>query len=163
GTTRNANTIRIEGAIANNIWLPHVAAYVPALEAIETVAVTTSTFDADLGLSGGMSANVLIKSGTNQFRGSLFEYHYDQGLKAKPYFRPAGQPKPNALEKQPGGTFGGPIKRNSLFFFGSYQGTFDRQTSQRFGTVPTAAMRAGNLFASPTPIYDPLTGTASGT
>ncbi|HEX6463784.1 MAG TPA: carboxypeptidase-like regulatory domain-containing protein, partial [Vicinamibacterales bacterium] len=163
GTTRNANTIRIEGAIANNIWLPHVAAYVPALEAIESVSVTTSTFDADLGLSGGMSANVLIKSGTNQFRGSAFEYHYDQGLKAKPFFLPAGQPKPNALENQAGGTLGGPIRQNNLFFFGSYQGTFDRQTSQRFGTVPTAAMRAGNLSASPTPIYDPRTGNASGT
>ena len=57
GTTRNANTIRIEGAIANNLWLPHVAAYVPALEAIDTVSITTSTFDADLGLSGGMSAS----------------------------------------------------------------------------------------------------------
>ena len=65
GTTRNANSIRIEGAISNNLWLPHVAAYVPALEAIESVGVTTSTFDADQGLSGGMSANVLIKSGTN--------------------------------------------------------------------------------------------------
>jgi hypothetical protein len=163
GTTRNANTIRIEGAIANNIWLPHVAAYVPALEAIDTVSVTTSTFDADLGLSGGMSANVLIKSGTNQFHGSAFEYHYDQNLKAKPFFLPAGQPKPDALENQAGGTLGGPIQRNRLFFFGSYQGTFDRQTSQRFGTVPTAAMRAGDLSASPTPIYDPLTGNANGT
>ena len=52
GTTRNANSIRIEGAISNNLWLPHVAAYVPALEAIESVGVTTSTFDADQGLSG---------------------------------------------------------------------------------------------------------------
>ena len=51
GTTRNANSIRIEGAISNNLWLPHVAAYVPALEAIESVGVTTSTFDADQGLS----------------------------------------------------------------------------------------------------------------
>lgn len=72
GTTRNANAIRIEGAISNNLWLPHVAAYVPALEAIESVGVTTSTFDADQGLSGGMSANVLIKSGTNQFRVEIF-------------------------------------------------------------------------------------------
>ena len=162
GTTRNANIIRIEGAIANNLWLPHVAAYVPALEAIETVSVTTSTFDADMGLSGGMSANVLIKSGTNQLHGSAFEYHYDKALKARPYFLPAGQPEPNALENQAGGTIGGPIRRNTLFFFGSYQGTFDRQTAQRFGTVPTAAMRGGDLSASPTPIYDPLTGDPTG-
>ena len=89
GTTRNANAIRIEGAISNNLWLPHVAAYVPALEAIESVGVTTSTFDADQGLSGGMSANVLIKSGTNQLHGSAFEYFFNENMKSRPYFLPA--------------------------------------------------------------------------
>jgi Carboxypeptidase regulatory-like domain/TonB dependent receptor-like, beta-barrel len=162
GTTRNANTIRIEGAIANNLWLPHVAAYVPALEAIDTVSVTTSTFDADQGLSGGMAANVLIKSGTNQLRGSAFEYHYDEHLKARPYFLPADQQKPEANQNQFGGTLGGPIARNKLFFFGSYQGSRDANISQRFGTVPTAAMRTGDFSASPNPIYDPLTGAATG-
>ena len=162
GTTRNANSIRIEGAISNNLWLPHVAAYVPALEAIESVGVTTSTFDADQGLAGGMSANVLIKSGTNVLRGSLFEYFYDEALKSRPYFLPATEKKPEASQHQFGGTFGGPIVRNKAFFFGSYQGTFDRQVANRFGTVPTAAMRSGDFSASPTPIYDPLTGAANG-
>jgi outer membrane receptor protein involved in Fe transport len=162
GTTRNANSIRIEGAISNNLWLPHVAAYVPALEAIESVGVTTSTFDADQGLSGGMSANVLIKSGTNAVRGSAFEYFFDESLKSRPYFLPAAQPKPEASQHQFGGTLGGPIVKNKAFFFGSYQGTFDRQIASRFGTVPTAAMRNGDFSASPTPIYDPLTGAANG-
>ncbi len=162
GTTRNANSIRIEGAISNNLWLPHVAAYVPALEAIESVGVTTSTFDADQGLSGGMSANVLIKSGTNVLRGSAFEYFYDEALKSRPYFLPATEKKPEASQHQFGGTLGGPIVRNKAFFFGSYQGTFDRQVANRFGTVPTAAMRNGDFSASPTPIYDPLTGAANG-
>jgi hypothetical protein len=163
GTTRNANAIRIEGAISNNLWLPHVAAYVPALEAIESVGVTTSTFDADQGLSGGMSANVLIKSGTNQLHGSAFEYFFNEAMKSRPYFLPANQDKPQARQNQFGGTLGGPIVRNTLFFFGSYQGTFDKQLAQRFGTVPTAAMRNGNFSESPTPIYDPQTGAANGT
>src|SRR5262245_7981630 len=163
GTTRNANAIRIEGAISNNLWLPHVAAYVPALEAIETVSVLTSSFDADLGLSGGMSANVVIKSGTNQLRGSGFDYFYNEHMKSRPYFLPADQSKPEARQNQFGGTLGGPIVRNKLFFFGSYEGTNDRQRAQRFGTVPTAAMRRGDFSASPTPIYDPLTGAANGT
>ena len=162
GTTRNANAIRIEGAISNNLWLPHVAAYVPALEAIETVSVVTSSFDADLGLSGGMSANVVIKSGTNQLRGSGFDYFYNEHMKSRPYFLPADQSKPEARQNQFGGTVGGPIVRNKLFFFGSYEGTNDRQKAQRFGTVPTAAMRRGDFSASPTPIYDPLTGAANG-
>ena len=162
GTTRNANAIRIEGAISNNLWLPHVAAYVPALEAIETVSVVTSSFDADLGLSGGMSANVVIKSGTNQFRGSGFDYFYNEHMKSRPYFLPSTQDKPEARQNQFGGTLGGPIVRNKLFFFGSYEGTNDRQRAQRFGTVPTAAMRRGDFSASPTPIYDPLTGAVNG-
>ncbi len=162
GTTRNSNAIRIEGSITNNLWLPHVAAYVPALEAIETVSVVTSTFDADQGLSGGMSANVVIKSGTNQFRGSLFEYFYNEKMKSRPYFLPATEEQPKARQNQFGGTLGGPIVRNRLFFFGSYEGTYDNQVGQRFGTVPTAAMRNGDLSASGTPIYDPSTGNADG-
>jgi len=162
GTTRNANAIRIEGAISNNLWLPHVAAYVPALEAIESVGVTTGTFDADQGLAGGMSANVLIKSGTNELHGSAFEYFFNENMKSRPYFLPATEDKPQARQNQFGGTVGGPIVRNKLFFFGSYQGTFDKQLAQRFGTVPTMAMRAGDFSASPTPIYDPNTGTTTG-
>lgn len=162
GTTQNANAIRIEGAISNNLWLPHVAAYIPALEAIDTVSVVTNSFDADEGLSGGMSANVRIKSGTNQLHGSAFGYHYNEGMKARPYFLPSGNDKPKTRQNQWGGTFGGPIKQNTAFFFGSYETTDDEQIATRFGTVPTAAMRRGDFSASPTPIYDPLTGAADG-
>lgn len=162
GTTRNSNSIRIEGANTNNLWLPHVAAYIPALEAIETVSVVTGSFDADQGLSGGMSANVQMKSGTNELHGSLFEYHFNKAFKARPYFLPAGQQKPKAINNQLGGTLGGPIVRDKLFFFGSYEGEFDRQTGGRLLTVPTAAIRAGDMSASPSPIYDPLTGSANG-
>ena len=121
GTTQNANAIRIEGAISNNLWLPHVAAYIPALEAIDTVSVVTNSFDADEGLSGGMSANVRIKSGTNQLHGSAFGYHYNEGMKARPYFLPSGNEKPKTRQNQWGGTLGGPIKQNNAFFFGSYE------------------------------------------
>ena len=73
-----------------------------------------------------MSANVLIKSGTNEFHGSAFEYHYDEALKSRPYFLPADQKKPKTRQNQFGGTLGGPIVQNKLFFFGSYEGTDDR-------------------------------------
>jgi hypothetical protein len=162
GTTQNANAIRIEGAISNNLWLPHVAAYIPALEAIETVSVVTGSFDADEGLSGGMSANVRIKSGTNQLHGSAFGYHYDERMKARPYFLPAGTAKPDARQDQFGGSLGGPIARDRAFFFGSYERTRDTQIATRFGTVPTLAVRRGDLSESPTPIYDPATGAADG-
>jgi hypothetical protein len=162
GTTQNANAIRIEGAISNNLWLPHVAAYIPALEAIETVSVVTGSFDADDGLSGGMAANVRIKSGTNQLHGSAFDYHYDERMKARPYFLPAGTDKPKTRQDQFGGSLGGPIVKDRAFFFASYERTHDNQVATRFGTVPTLAVRRGDLSASPTPIYDPATGSADG-
>ena len=162
GTTRNSNSVRIEGAIANNTWLPHVNAYVPGLEAIEAVSVVTGSFDADLGLSGGSAVNVQIKSGTNKPHGSAFEYHSDNAIKANPYFLPAGQRKPKAINNQFGGTFGGPIRKDRLFYFVSYEGSYDRQTGSTILTIPTAEIRAGDMSGSANPIYDPLTGTADG-
>jgi hypothetical protein len=162
GATRNSNAVRIEGAAAPNVWLPHVAAYVPGLEAIETVSVVTSSLDADQGLAGGAAINLQMKSGTNEIRGSTFWFHGNDKLKAKPYFLPAGEQKPKWLDDQSGGTIGGPIRRNKLFYFASYDGQFDRRTGFTLLTVPTAAMRAGDMSASPTLIYDPATGNADG-
>jgi hypothetical protein len=162
GASRNSNVIRIEGAAAPNVWLPHVSAYVPGLEAIETVNVTTSSFDADQGLSGGSAINLQMKSGTNDIRGSAFSFHSNEAMKAKPYFLPPGEEKPKWMDNQSGATVGGPLRRNKLFFFGSYDGQFDRRTGHTLLTVPTTAMRAGDFSASSTPIFDPTTGNADG-
>ena len=162
GASRSSNNIRIDGVSTTNIWLPHVAAYVPALESLDTVNVVTSSFDAEQGLAGGSAINAQIKSGTNNFRGSLFEYHTNEQLRTRNYFAPAGTPKGEWQYNQYGGTLGGPVVRNQLFFFASYEGTRDRQTLTRTISVPTAAVRSGDLSASPTPIYDPFTGNANG-
>jgi hypothetical protein len=162
GASRNSNVVRIEGAAAPNVWLPHVSAYVPGLEAIETVSVVTSSFDADQGLSGGSAINLQMKSGTNDIRGSVFSFHSNEAMKAKPYFLPAGEEKPKWMDNQSGGTIGGPIRRNKLFYFMSYDGQFDRRTGHTLLTVPTAAMRAGDFSASPLAVYDPVSGTADG-
>src|SRR5260370_42147549 len=89
-------------------------------------------------------------------------YHNDNNLKANPYFLPPGQNKPKYILNQFGGTIGGPIVHNKLFYFASYEGTFDRETGATLTTVPTAAIRAGDMSASPAPIYDPLTGSPDG-
>lgn len=162
GTSRSSNAVRLDGAGVNQIWLPHLPGYTPALESIEAVNVTTNSFDAETGLAGGAAVNVQVKSGSNSFHGSAFEYHNSNATKAKPFFLPAGERKPKAIFNQMGGTIGGPIVKNKLFFFGSYEGTFDRQFASRLDTVPTAAIRAGNMSASPTLIYDPATGNAAG-
>ena len=117
GSTRNSNNVRIDGALANNIWLPHVTAYVPALDSIEPVTVVTASADASQGMAGGSAVNVQIKSGTNEIHGSLFEFHADNRLKAKPFFLPAGQGKPKYIDNQFGGSIGGPHSQEPAVLF----------------------------------------------
>ena len=162
GATRSSVNVRIDGASNTNIWLPHISAYVPALESIETVNVVTGSFSAEQGLAGGASVNVQIKSGTNDFRGSAFWYNSNNGMKAKPFFNPPGARNPKLVYNQFGGTVGGPIKKDRIFFFLSYEGTTDREYAQRFATLPTTAMKAGDLSASTRIVYDPSTGDADG-
>ncbi len=163
GATRQSNNIRIDGASSNNVWLSEVAGYVPALEAIETVSVVTNSFDMSQGLAGGAAINVHIKSGGNELHGSGFEYNMNNGLTTSAYFAPAGQRKAKYINNDFGGTLGGPIVRNRLFYFLSYDGNRIRQNAGKYVTVPTAAMRAGDESASPNPIYDPATGNSDGT
>src|SRR5437667_6016811 len=162
GASRSSNNIRIDGVSTTNIWLPHVAAYVPALESLEAVNVVTNSFDAEQGLAGGSAINVQIKSGTNSLRGSLFEYHTNEKLRTQNYFDPPGTSKGRWRYNQYGATAGGPVVRNKLFYFASYEGTRDQQQLSRTVSVPTEAMRRGDLSVSPIPVYDPLTGNPNG-
>jgi hypothetical protein len=162
GASHSANNTRIDGVSTQNVQFPHIAAYVPALESLETVNVVTNSFDAEQGLAGGSAINVQIKSGTNTFRGSAFEYHHNEALRSRNYFAAPESRQGDFSYNQFGGTLGGPIARNKLFFFGSYESTLDRQIQERTVTVPTEALRRGDLSASANPIYDPLTGSPDG-
>jgi hypothetical protein len=164
GTNSSSNNTRIDGASQYNIFLPHVTAYVPALESIETVNVVTNNFDAEQGLAGGAAVNVQIKSGTNQLHGSAFEYHDNHLTKARPWnlvpLTPGGPPqdKPKRVYNQYGGTLGGPIVKDKLFYFASFEGTNDRQLGNRLLSLPTAEMRSGNLSFAGVGIFDPASG-----
>ena len=103
-----------------------------------------------------------IKSGTNNFRGSAFELLHERAAADAELLRAARHAEGDWRYNQYGGTLGGPIVRNKLFFFASYEGTRDQQTLNRTVSVPTAALRRGDLSASPTPIYDPFTGNPNG-
>jgi hypothetical protein len=162
GASNSSNNVRIDGASSTNIWLPHITAYVPALESIEVVNVVSNSFDAEQGLAGGAAVNVQIKSGTNEVHGSGFWYHHDNKTKARPFFFPAGERNPKMVYNQFGGTIGGPIKKDKLFYFASYEGTYDRQYAAALYTVPTALTRQGVMTESNNPIYDPLTGNFNG-
>ena len=161
GQTDERNDTRIDGAGNTFIWLPRLVAYSPPLETIEAVNVVTNSMDAETGMAGGAAVNVLTKSGTNRFDGTLFEHHINSALKARNvfYFDPQ---KPKFNQNQWGGTLGGPIVRNKLFFFGSHERTNRESNVSRFFTVPTAEARRGDFSSYGTTIYDPLTGNANG-
>jgi hypothetical protein len=158
GSSRYGNNMKVDGVTTNGVWLPHLTTYVPSLESIETVNISTNSFDAEQGMAGGAAINLQVKSGTNDLHGSAFHYHNNNAMKAKPYFLPAGERNPKSIMNQFGGTFGGPVVKNKFFYFVAYEGTRDRQTGTSFGSVPTEEMRVGNMSGSTRPIFDPETG-----
>ena len=158
GTNANNNMTRIDGAASVNLWLPHHTGYVMPAEMVSTVNVTTAASDAEQGTAGGAGITLVTKSGTNQFHGSLFEFHDNDHLKARNFFAAV---KPLRIYNNYGATIGGPIKKNKLFFFYSFDGS--RQRDGAFGTysVPTADIRTGNFASTGTTIFDPATGNVT--
>jgi hypothetical protein len=164
GTPRNMNNVRIDGASANNVWLPYVAGYVPGLDAIQEVSVVTGNLDVSQGLAGGVAINVHIKSGGNAVHGSAFWYQTNNAFSARPYFTPATERNPKFINNIGGGTIGGPIRKDKLFYFVSFDGHYLGQNAQNIFTVPTPEMRAGNFsLVTKNGIYDALTGNPDGT
>jgi hypothetical protein len=123
------------------------AAIVPNLDSIDEFRILTNNFDAEYGEFSGGQINVVTKSGTNAFHGDVFEFLRNTDLDARNYFSPArGEFKQNQF----GGTFGGPIRRGKIFFFGDYQGTRSTQGVDT-GQIPVPSLldRAGNFSDSP--------------
>jgi len=163
GSPSNGNNTRIDGAVSSNTYDSTLVAYLPTLDSIASIDVVTNSFAAEDNQAGGSAVSIHIKSGTNTLHGSGFDFFTNQNFQAHPAINPLNSPKPAYSFNQYGGTLGGPIKKNKIFFFGSFEGIRWRQVYTGFGTVPTDAAKAGNLSESPYPIYDPATGAASGT
>ncbi len=165
GGAPGLNNTRIDGTSSTSYSTSNGVAslYVPALESIAALNVVTNVFDAEQGLAGGSATNIEIKSGTNSIHGSLFEDHSDQKLKAYPFVSDRTKPQPKYLLNEFGATLGGPIKKDKLFYFISYQGMYQRAETAIYSEVPTVVMKTGDLSGSPTPMYDPLTGNSDGT
>jgi len=162
GGSINNNDTRVDGAMNWNVAATDNALYIPALEAIESVSLASNSFDAEQSAGGG-AVNLTVKSGTNAIHGTLYEDHIDQHLMAYPWTADRTKPNPLYLNNQFGGTIAGPIKKDKLFYFISSDSVRYVQTTPVVAEVPTAAMKLGNLSASPTPIYNPFTGNANGT
>jgi hypothetical protein len=170
GQVNTNNSTRTDGATNMNIWLPNHNMYISPAETIDSVNVSTSSFDAEQGMAGGAAVTVVTKSGTNQFKGSAFEFFNGDKLNATPKYFGAGA-VPGKLPVKAntyGGTVGGPIARNKVFFFGSMEGYKRKQSLFTFFTVPDAALRAGdfskalNTNGTLQNIYNPGTGNPDG-
>ncbi|MBO0719541.1 MAG: TonB-dependent receptor [Blastocatellia bacterium] len=127
----------------------------PNPDAVQEFSVQTNSFSAEYGRGSGAIVNVVTKSGTNVFHGSAFEFLRNGSLNARNFFAS----KQDQLKRnQFGGSFGGPVIKNKLFFFGTYQGTQIRDVQAgNTATVLTAAERAGDFSAISRQLVDPLT------
>ena len=160
GTTRNGNVTSVDGASIQQVYLPHHTLYNPPADAIESVNIATNSFSAEQGLAGGVAVTVVTKSGTNQFHGTAFEDHTNSVLASRNFFY-LNNNVPLNLLNQFGATLGGPIQKNKLFFFSSYEGVIQRQNYSEILTLPNANERNAN-FAGLATIYDPNTGNPDG-
>jgi hypothetical protein len=129
--------------------------FLPAIDAIQEFDVKSGVYSAEYGWKGGAHVDIAIKPGTNQFHGNVYEFLRNDFANAKNYFAT----KVDDLKRnQFGATFGGPIQRNKLFFFGAYDETRQIFSATQFALVPTPQQLSGDFSSSPTPIIDPTTG-----
>lgn len=146
GGRGRSNNFSVNGGDGNDLFV-NSPAIQPTPDSIQEFRVLSNTFDAEYGRNSGAVINVVTKSGTNRWHGSIYEFFRNKALDAKGYLDPF---IPDNKQNQFGGTFGGPIKKDRTFFFGSYEGRRIVQGITGDPTVvPTAAERGGDFSASP--------------
>jgi hypothetical protein len=139
GLPPRINTTRVDGATNLFIWLPNHMLVIPPQDTIQEVNVQTSNFDVEKGLTAGVATDVVSKSGTNSLHGTLYAFHSDNAMDASNVFYPGSQKKAKHIINQDGGTVGGPIKKNKLFFFANWEGLFERNNNSSEALLPPTA------------------------
>ena len=146
GVSYSNNNTRLDGATVSYPWLPHIVAYVPPQDAVEVVNVVTNSFDAEQGMAGGAAVNVQIKSGTNQFHGSVHEFHTNSRMKARNYFYYSTRHR--CLKTSSINTAARSAGRSSRTNSSSSvrgNAPSGAQNASAFRTLPTAALRQGDF------------------
>lgn len=131
GSSNTSNNFQMDGTDANNFgssragnFLQQGGIPIPNPDAIQEFKIQTTLYDAGYGRGAGANVDVVTKAGTNQFHGSVFEFLRNDKLNANDFFlNENGQPRAIMKQNQFGSSFGGPIRKDRLFIFGSYQGT----------------------------------------
>lgn len=158
GNREQTNNFLLDG-IDINEPVGDFVAYNPNVDALQEVQVLTGNANAEFGNGNGAVVNMATKSGTNEFHGNVFEFLENDKLNANSFFNNRSGAKKQALrQNQFGGTFGGPIRKDRLFFFVDYQGTRVANNGPSPVTVVPAALRNGDLSVYPQVIKDPTTG-----
>jgi hypothetical protein len=124
-------------------------------DAVAEFKVQTNNYSAEFGRAGGAVINAAVRSGSNQFHGAAWNYLRNTDLNAVGFFKPLENRKPTLIQNQFGAALGGPIKRDSLFFFANYEGFRRVSRNLTLSTLPTMAAREGNIGL---PVRNPLTG-----
>lgn len=158
-----ANTINVNRGVNISQW-------VPAVDSIGEFKLEVGTLAAEFGRSGGSMTNMVIKSGTNQLHGTLYEFFRNSTLDANQFFQRGQGRKLAAFGANTYGFgVGGPVLipklyngKNRTFFFASYEGAKEGNAIDFTGSSPTAKMRAGDFSEVSAAIYDPLSVTAIG-
>jgi len=153
GAADNQNNQLIDG-MDNNERAIGTIGVKPSIDAIAEIKVQTSNYTAEAGRTAGGVVNIITKSGTNSLSGSAFEFYRNDRFDARNFFSAT---KPLLHQHQYGGSLGGPLKTDRMFFFGDYEGFKQDQGVTNLVTLPTARMRAGDFSELSVPIYDPLT------
>jgi hypothetical protein len=142
----------------------------PTLDSITEAKITTANYDAEFGVASAGVVSAQTKSGTNQIHGTLFEFLRNDHLQARNPFTQSkvipnsgGRTIPLTQWNQFGGSVGGPIQRNKLFYFGDFQGTRRNTGGGTLLRVPTAAERQGDLSGLGLDIFDPASGSTPAT
>jgi hypothetical protein len=157
GTRGNEVNFRLDGSThMDNVT--NLNATYPNPDALQEFSVQTSNYSAQYGNFGGAVVNVVTRSGSNTIHGSAFEFVRNGAMNARNFFAAQSD---NLKRNQFGGTIGGPIVRDRLFYFGSYQNTIVRNTSfTNTAFVPSQALRDGDFSSVNKAIKDPDTGNA---
>ena len=156
GSRSNQNLFLLDGAHFNALFR-NTGLNFPPPDALQEVKVLTNAFSAEYGRNSGSIFNVVTRSGTNELHGSVWEFLRNNHLNARNFFAPSQIPK--LIQNQFGGVAGGPILRNRLFVFGSYEGLRVRPQALLASAFPlTEAERRGDFSARRTAIRDPQGG-----
>jgi hypothetical protein len=157
GGNQNHNLFTLDGSIFTH-FNQTTGFNPPPPDAIQEIRIQTHNFSAEYGHTAGSQVSIVTKAGTNTFHGTAWEFHRNSALNTRSYFLElAGSRKPEQKQNQAGASAGGPILRNKLFWFGSYQRLWDRAEAGSSQTiVPTDAQRSGDFTALGTMLRNPV-------